>query len=268
MTDLDIRPLDRKNVKDIICCPGGLEVSDYMKGPLEETLRWRIERIEQGMKGFISYQNNQATGFLEYMPAEKAPLPIIAPGAAVLMCFHWLSPFGENKKHLDFEKLLVKKTLEVISEDFTGLATIAWDHPIHFPLNMMEMLGFKDIDNQDYIHLVWHPFEEGEPPKFIQSRYSPLDLSEQGRMAVEQAYSNRCPYSIHNAHKVKEVLQELDDPRIQHRLLTIDTRQDVIDYSVSPWGWEWLFLNDERIDFFRKEEKELKKLIKKRLDEL
>lgn len=261
--------LDEKNFDDIICCPGGAELKrNDLKGPLENTVDWRENMIEKGMKGIIEYEEGEAVGFVEYMPAEDVPLPIIAPGAAVLMCFHWVKPSMSEEEHLNSERELVKKAVEMTSDAFTGMAALAWDHPIHFPISMMKGLGFKEIEKDAHLSLMWyeHEDENVESPEMIETEFEPRDLSSEGKLAIDQAYSNRCPFSIHNFMKYEKWIQEIDDTRIEHEIYNIDTREEALKYSVSPWGWEWLFLNGRRIETFRLEKEDMIESVKRELE--
>ncbi|MFW6144660.1 MAG: hypothetical protein ACOC55_03735, partial [Candidatus Natronoplasma sp.] len=218
-----IEALDKGSVSDIICCPGGVEVTrNDLKGPLENTLKWREDMMEKGMEGFVEYEKGEAVGFVEYMPAENVPLPVIAPGAAVLMCFHWVKPSMSDEEHLKSERELVERVIEATSESFTGLAALAWDHPTHFSLEMMKDMGFQEIEKDDCISLVWYPHEETEPPKMMEPSFQPRDISNEGLLAIDQAFSNRCPFSIHSSRRFKRWIEELDEQRIQHELFTID----------------------------------------------
>ncbi|MEF8874830.1 MAG: hypothetical protein V5A88_09225 [Candidatus Thermoplasmatota archaeon] len=263
-------PLDESNMNEIICCPGGAEVvRNELKGPLEKTFYWREEMIEKGMKGFVQYENGEATGFVEYMPVGKAPLPIFATRAATLMCFHWVRPSMTKQEHLNSERKLVEKAIEATSDNFTGLAALAWDHPSHFPLDMIKDMGFQVIEKDGYISLVWYPHEDVEVPELVKPSFQPRDLSDENLLAIDQAFSNRCPFSIHNSRKFKRRIEEIDDLRIQHEIHAIDTREDVLRYSISPWEWEWLFLNGKKVEnIFRLKKDELVKSINKELKQL
>ena len=134
------RSLTEENVAQINCCPGGLEVQGKgLKGDLRRTITWRRDMLRQGMTGIVSYHDGVPRGFAEYMPAETAPFPIEAPGAVVLMCYHW-EPIAkeDQEEHLAQEKRLVKLVETEARESFTGLATLGWDNPVHFPIQMLE----------------------------------------------------------------------------------------------------------------------------------
>ena len=140
-----------------------------------------------------------ARGFIEYMPAETAPFPIIAPGAAVLMCYHWI-PADRNheEEHSVQEQRLVQRVIEEAKDRFSGIATLGWDNPVHFPIPWLEALGFQRLKKHDYIALMWLPLKEDTPrPKMTPPRFRPQDLSSRGpvgdRICLEQPLSLQRP---------------------------------------------------------------------------
>jgi len=271
---MEDRRLTAENVKDIICCPGGLEVEGQkFKGEIGRTVLWREEMLKLGMKGFISYQGSLARGFIEYMPAEAAPFPIEAPGAAVLMCYHWIpADESDEEEHLAQERRLIELVREEAKGEFTGLATLGWDHPTHFPIAMLAELGFQQVERTDYIALMWLPLEEGAPqPRLAPARFKPQDLSSQGLLAIDHAWSSRCPYSIHHAARLKEAIAaipEQDRALIRHFPHLIDTREEALRWSRSPWDWDWLFLNGEEVAIHELKGEELQGLIAEKIGKL
>ena len=262
--------LTKDNIREIPCCPGGLEVrGKKFVGELDQVLRWRKKMLEKGMRGFISYHEEIARGFIEYMPVEVAPLPIEAPGSAVLMCYHWVPRGNNEEEHLPQEKRLIELTIEDAKEKFSGIVTLGWNNPVHFPIKMLEEMGFKEVETYDYLSLMWLPFENNmKNPRMIQSKYEPKNLFSEGLLAIDQAYSTRCPYSIHNAERVKKLIEEINDERICYSIHRIDDREEAIKWSISPWNWEWLFFNGDEINLFDKKSKDLKKMILDRIDKL
>lgn len=140
MSVLDDRRLTDENVGEVICCPGGPELAGKgLQGDLSAVLTWCREMLRLGMQGFVSYHDGLARGFVEYMPAEAAPFPIEAPGAAVLMCYHWVPAVRDDEAgHLAQEQRLVGKAIEAVRGHFSGIATLGWDHPVHFPIPLLE----------------------------------------------------------------------------------------------------------------------------------
>ncbi|MFO8110600.1 MAG: hypothetical protein R6U17_08825 [Thermoplasmata archaeon] len=259
-------PLTQGNIKDIVCCPGGTDIADKeMKGDIYKTVSWRKEMMDKGMEGIVHYRDGIPAGFVEYMPSETAPMPIIAPGACTLMCFHWkvLSDNG----HLEEEFFMLEKTIEKVEDRFTGMAVLAYDHPSHFPISMMERLGFNTVETQDYLHLMWKPFKEvKDKPRFTKEVYFPETPASEDQVIIEQGYSHRCAYSIHNANRIQDMINnDIDSEKITHLLHTVDTRKDALKYSVSPWNWDWLYINGARFEMINVNTEQLKNDILERL---
>ncbi|NIQ05750.1 MAG: hypothetical protein GWO20_08500 [Candidatus Korarchaeota archaeon] len=259
--------LTKDNVKDIVCCPGGLEIKGKeLEGDINQTVTWRHKMLEEGMKGFVSYQHGVPRGFVEYMPAEVAPFPINAPDAVVLMCYHWV---GTNKTdHLAPEKDLINLVIDEVRENCSSITTLGWDHPTHYPIEMLKELGFAEVETHEYISLMWLPFnEERQKPTLVVPQFKPKDLSTEGRLAIDVAYSNRCPYCISHITRIEKIIKETPgEESIRFHAHHIDSREEAIQWSVSPWNWEWLFLNGERVAITSSEK--IHKLMLDKLEEL
>ncbi len=257
--------LTYENLKDIICCPGGVELKGKdFKGDIGKIVSWTEGMIRDGMEGLIHYTDGAPVGFVQYMPTDKAPMPIVGPGTCTLMCFHWKGE--DDSKHLDMEYRLLEEALEISRVVYEGMAVLAWDHPIHFPVSMMDELGFNTVDTQDHLHLMWKPFDDDAvPPSLVDHTYDPMRSS--SRLIIEQGYSNRCPYSISHAQSIKDMVLDIGDERIDHILHTIDTRDESIRYAVVPWNWDWLYIDGERIDTFSTSTREIKEMVLESLDQ-
>jgi hypothetical protein len=267
MNKVEDRSLTEENVAEINCSPGGLEVQGKtFKGDITRTLIWRQEMLKQGMKGLVSYHKGVGRGFAEYMTAERAPFPIEAPGAAVLMCYHW-EPLakGDQDEHLAQEKRLIDLVAAEARESFTGLATMGWGNPVHFPIVMLEELGFEQLGRCGDMALMWMPFKKGAgQPWLAPATLVPQDLSSQGIVAIESASSSRCPYSIHNAAKLEQVITGLPEEnrmRLRHFSHVIDTHEDAVRWAIAPWNWEWAFVNGEEVPVFQMGSDDLRQLI-------
>ncbi|MFO8110348.1 MAG: hypothetical protein R6U17_07520 [Thermoplasmata archaeon] len=252
-------PLDLGNVADIICCPGGIEIEGKgMKGDIGKTVSWRRDMLRMGMEGIIQYQEDVPVGFVEYMPTEQVPMPVVGPGTCTLMCFHWK---GEDMKHLEMEHELLKRVLEKCRKDHSGMAALGWDHPVHFPVSMMEELGFITVERQDYLHLMWTPFENGaDCPEFAEPCQPPAPTDR--KIVIDQGYSNRCPYSIHYARKIRDIIDDVGRKNVEYALHRVDTREESMKVTIRPWNWDWLYINDKRIDVFATDERTIVELIK------
>lgn len=267
----EISPLDEENVKDVLCCPGGLEVKDgEFLGDISKTLLWRKDMIEKGMKGFIVYEKGVSKGFIEYMPAESAPYPIEAQGSAVIMCFHWAT-IGDSDEsvHHKNEERLIEHLINRTKNRFSGLCVLAWDHPVHFTIDMFDKFGFEEVKKEDYILLMHLPFEgTHEEPFLLGPNIEPRDQSDENRLALDLGYSNRCPYSIHNKSKVEKAVEEMNERKIDLETYRIDTRKEAIEFSVRSWNWDWCFINGEPFDHYKMELEEIKRELRDRSRQL
>lgn len=234
---------------------------------------WRREMLKLGMEGFISYHDGVARGVVEYMPAEAAPFPIEAPGAAVLMCYHWVPVVREDHaEQLAQERSLVGKAIEAAAGRFSGLATLGWDNPVHFPIPFLEELGFEVVERTDYVALMWRPFTAGSArPRLSPVSFALQDLSSHGLLAIESAWSSRCPYSLRHAALLGEALAGLPEEAtalVCHLPHRVDTHEEAVRWAVRPWNWEWAFANGEKIPIHRIEVSELQDLVLGKLAQL
>ncbi len=260
------RPLNEETVCDIACCPGGLELAGKsFRGDLGQVAEWHRSMVRSGMRGVVALKAGAAHGFAEYMPAESAPFPIEAPGAAVLLCFHWAGTEPEDPEHLAQERAMVLAVIEETRSAFSGLATLGWNHPTHYPIQLLEDLGFQEIVREEPIALMWLHFREGVlKPQLAPAHFAPRDLSGRGILAVDAASSARCPYSVNAVERLRTVIAaHPDHARISLREHRIDTRQDAFRLAVSPWDWTWTYLNGESVNLVVSREEVVRELTRR-----
>jgi hypothetical protein len=274
VVDIEVGRLTEATVPGINCCPDGIEVKGAkLQGDLSRTLTWRQDMLKRGMEGLVAYHEGQARGFIEYMPAAVAPLPIDAPGGAVLMCYHW-QPLEEDdeREHHAEEKRLIQRVIDKVKSGFSGLATFGWDNPVHFPISLLQELGFREVQMSGEIRLMWMPFRDDvSPARILPDQFKPHVLSAQGLLAIDAAWSSRCPYSIHNAARLDAVVNGLPEevkPRVSSRSFCLDTREDVAAYCFSPWNWEWAYLNGEELPIFDMSSEQIRERILAEMDKL
>lgn len=267
MLNGEIEKITKENIGDIICCPDGLEVRDKnFSCDLSPVLKWKKEMFEYGMNGLVLYQEGEATGFVEYMPVEKAPYPIEGKNFGVIMCFHWVSK-EDSEDHLKLEKELLKAAMEEMKKEFNGAAALAWDNPEHFPIDLFKDVGYSKVSFNDHIYLMWKPFDStDETPEFIETSFQPEDLSKKGKLAIELGYSNRCPYSIRDREKVEDAVSRLNDERIIFHSYEIDRKEKAGKFLRGDWNW--LYLNGAKIDHMWKSREDLEDIVKKKLERL
>jgi len=250
---MELTPLREDNLRDLVCLPGGLELAGKsFLGDLPRVAEWHRERLREGLRGAIAYASGTPRGFVEFMPAETAPLPIEAPGACVLLCFHWAGTEPEDPTHLAEERRMLEAAIDSARREFTGIAALGWNHPTHYPLALLTALGFREVTRDEPIALVWLPFREGAPaPRLAPVRFLPRNLSREGRLAIDSAWSSRCPYSVSFAECLRlAVAAQEQGERISFVERCIDTRADAFEHAASPWDWGWAYLNGRPINPF------------------
>jgi len=253
------------------CCPGGLEVRDKkFIADLQKVLDWRRRQVELGLTGFLVHDGDVVRGFIEYMPEHTAPVPVIAPGAAVLICYHWEPPTGDphGPEHLKGERKLLQKALDDAREaGYGGMVTLAWDIPIHYPASEFEELGFRRITTKGQLALMWYPFVDGvAQPRMAERRLEPASLSGEGRIAIEIGYSSRCPYSLESLARLERTISELPErDLVVIRKHLIDTREQALATLTDCWNWEWSFVNGKETFLFGQKADEVRRLIRDEL---
>ncbi|MDD4904338.1 MAG: hypothetical protein PHX77_07560 [Candidatus Bipolaricaulis sp.] len=248
------RPLNEANLTDLVCCPGGLELAGKeFTGRLNRVTEWHQARLREGMRGLVAYDQKTPRGFVEYAPADVAPFPIEAPGACVLLCFHWAGTQPEDPQHLAEERRMIEAAIADAHQEFTGMAALGWNHPTHYPIVLLCELAFREVARDEPIALLWLPFRDGvEEPTLARPQFRPRDLRARGVLAIDQAWSARCPYSVHFAERMRNVVSAHPDrERIDLRQYRIDTRGEAERLAASPWDWGWTYLNGEEISLFQ-----------------
>jgi hypothetical protein len=251
---VEYRPLDEANLTDLVCCPGGLELAGTeFTGRLDRVTEWHRERLREGMRGLIAYAEGEPRGFVEVTPADMAPFPIEAPGACVLLCFHWAGTEPEDPQHLAEERRMIEAAIVDARREFAGMAALGWNHPTHYPIALFLELGFREIARDEPIALLWLPFRQEAPaPALARPRFRPRDLRGRGLLAIDQAWSARCPYSVHFAERMRAVVAaHRDRGRVDLRQYRIDTRDEAFRLAASPWDWGWTYLNGDEISLFQ-----------------
>lgn len=250
---MELAPLREENLGDLVCLPGGPELAGKtFLGDLSHVAEWHRARLQEGMRGFVAYADGKPRGFVEFMPAEAAPFPIEAPSACVLLCFHWAGTQPEAPEHLAEEHRMLEAAIAAARHEFAGVATLGWNHPTHYPIELLLRLGFQEVVRQEPIALLWLPFRvDAVFPRLASATFAPRDLREEGLLAIDSAWSARCPYSVSFAARLRQAVESHPDRnRISFQQHVIDTREDALRLSVTPWDWGWTFLNAESINPF------------------
>lgn len=170
-----------------ICCA----ISDKKgESRVSSKKAWLRERFQDG----LIFKRLDARGkvFIEYIPAEKAWLPITAPGYMHINCF-WVSGQFQGQGHAS--RLLDACINDAKERGMCGLTIVSSVKKQSFLSDgaYMRSKGFLEADTAaPYFVLYYLPFSDSAPvPKFRDCAKSGL-IEEQGMVLY---YTNQCPHT-------------------------------------------------------------------------
>ena len=207
--------LCKENIaKEHICCA----FSDKKcKNGYELKKEWLKKEFDNGY--VFRRLDERAKVFIEYVPAEKAWLPVIAPNYLVINCF-WVS--GQYKGKGYAKALLQSAIDDAKQQGKEGLVTVAGTVKLSFMSDAKWLLrqGFETIEKLDYgfclLALKFNP--KAANPKFCESVLSGECEDKNGIVAY---YSNRCPYTEHYVNE--ELTKTAANRGIPLKIIKIET---------------------------------------------
>lgn len=144
--------------------------------------------------GYVFHRlDERAKVFIEYVPAEKAWIPVCAPDYLIINCF-WVS--GQYKGKGYAKQLVQSATDDALNQGKAGLVTVAGSKKMHFMSDGKWLLrqGFEVIEKLPYgLELLAKKLNpKAENPKFEDSVLTGECPDKEGLVAY---YSDRCPFT-------------------------------------------------------------------------
>ncbi|WP_028974966.1 GNAT family N-acetyltransferase [Spirochaeta cellobiosiphila] len=180
---------------------------------------------EQLSNGYVFYRlNERAKVFIEYGPAEKAWLPIIANNYLNINCF-WVS--GKYKGKGLGKKLLNQVENAVGEQKKDGIVTVAGKKKFHFMSDgkWFQKQGFSIVDEtkSGFLLLEKKITTSASIPVFAPEATEGTCPEQEGLVIY---YSNRCPYSeYHIRTSFVETAKKRGIPFTIHKLETLEQAQ-------------------------------------------
>lgn len=163
----------------------------------------------------------RAKVFIEYGPAEKAWIPIIAPNFLNINCF-WVS--GKYKQNGYGKELLNSAIQDAQEQGKDGLVTIVGTKKFHFMSDTKWLLkqGFEEVDktSSGFSLLVKKINSKSKNPTFNNSVRSG-ECPEKNGIVVY--YSNRCPYA--EFHTKNSLLETAKNRNLPLKIIKLETRE-------------------------------------------
>jgi len=168
--------------------------------------------------------DERAKVFIEYVPAEKAWLPIDAPNYLVIGCF-WVS--GQYKGKGYAKQLLQSVEKDALEQGKDGIVAIVGAKKMHFMSDGKWLLkqGFEVVQKLPYGFelLVKKLNPNAENPKFKDCALSGECPDKEGLVVY---YSDRCPYTdFHINVSLKETARKRNLPLRAIKLTSLEEAQ-------------------------------------------
>lgn len=212
---MDFITLTKDNIEtEHICCA-------FSDKKCAQSYQKKKEWLKQEFDNdYVFYRlNERAKVFIEYGPAEKAWIPILADNFININCF-WVS--GKYKRTGLGKKLLEKATIDANKNRKTGLVTVVGKKKFHFMGDGKWFLkqGFEQIDEtkSGFVLLAKYLSDSKGKPKFNPEAVMGECPERNGLVAY---YSNRCPYS--EFHVKKSLVESTHKRNIPLKTIKIET---------------------------------------------
>lgn len=150
---------------------------------------WFDEMFKRGLRGWIAFQDQAPVGYVEYLPIEAAPYPVVGQNTNFLTCL-WVLP---HAKHLGIGGSLLAACL---GDSPNGVATIAYQGE-YKPVEFFAHFGFRKVDSMDDATLL----VQGSARVQMEHAYYRAHESTH-RLAVDVLYNPECPWSTRTAERV------------------------------------------------------------------
>jgi N-acetylglutamate synthase-like GNAT family acetyltransferase len=203
-----------------ICC--ALGAKQYEQAVLEKK-QWLSERMDEGL---IFYRlNERSKVFIEYLPAEKAWVPIIAPNYMYVNCL-WVS--GRYKSQGHGKQLLNKCREDAIALGMDGIVHIVGKKKLPYlsEKHYFEYMGFEVVDESEpYFELMALKWSDSAPAPVFNISYTP-DTD-----GIHIYYTAQCPFAVGVLEELREVASNRGFTFQTHH---IQTREEAL---MAPAAW-------------------------------
>lgn len=207
--------LTKDNIdREHICCA----ISDKKSAEsYEAKKKWLKREFDNGY--VFRRLDERAKVFIEYVPAEKAWIPVEAPNFLMINCF-WVS--GQYKGKGYAKALLQTAIDDAQKQGKDGLVTVVGTSKFHFMSDTKWFLkqGFETVEKLPYgFSLLAKKLNpKAKNPSFGQSVQSGECLEKNGLVAY---YTNRCPFAEYTV--TAELTKTAENRNLPLKLIKLET---------------------------------------------
>lgn len=214
--------LTKENIDtEHICC--AFSDKKCLKG-YEMKKAWLKKEFDNGY--IFRRLDARAKVFIEYVPAEKAWIPVDASNYLMINCF-WVS--GQYKGNGHAKALLQSAIEDAKTQGKNGLVTVVGTKKFHFMSDTKWLLkqGFNTIESlPNGFSLLGLKFDNNAPPPSFKECVKSGECEEKNGLVVY--YTNRCPFTDYYVNGSLWVLaQEHNIPLKIIKLETMEQAQAV-----------------------------------------
>lgn len=225
---------ENMDIEHICCALGAKEYEEAVR----EKKQWLSERMNEGLKFYRL--NERAKVFIEYLPADKAWIPIDAPNYMYINCL-WVS--GRHKG-IGHSKNLLEQCIQDAKElGMDGIVHLSSNKKMPYlsDKRYLERMGFTVADQAapyfELMALKWN--EQAVQPAFKTLVHS-IESSVHG---ININYTVQCPFAVGVLDDLRKVAEDKGVPFQAHRITTVEEARQ----SPAIWTTFSLFYNGEFI---------------------
>lgn len=226
--------LKKENIDDNhICCALGAK---QYEGAVNEKKSWLKDRMADGL---VFYRlNERAKVFIEYLPAEKAWVPISAPNFMFINCL-WVSGRYKNNGHA--KHLLDKCAADAKARGMDGIVHILGKKKLPYlsDKHFFEHMGFTLQDEAEpYFQLMSLTWNEHAAPPVFKKQVKSYSVNDEG---ITIFYTAQCPFAVGVLEDLKKLTEKKGLHFQAHRLSSKEKAQT----SPAIWTTFSVFYNGE-----------------------
>jgi GNAT superfamily N-acetyltransferase len=254
METSEIIKLDPENiVGEHICCAIGNDKTNQARAFQKK--EWLKQQFENGF--VFKKVNVRGKVFIEYVPAEYAWKPVLAPGYNLINCF-WVS--GRYKGR-GYGRLLLEDCIKD-SEDTNGLVVVSGkkNMPWLTPKKYYQKFGFEtcDIAPPSFELLVKKFMKDAQDPSFKDVVRSGTIKDKDGVVII---YSHQCPFHEDFVEIMLATARDMGLPAKKIKIESLEAAQNV----PYPTGLAGIYLNGEFLSYEITTSKRFEKILEEHM---
>lgn len=223
-TEVEMAAVDATNVDQLgfFCYKSKPKSAGYA-----QKLAWVKQRLSEGLRIALVYEDGRSVGFIEYVPGEFAWRAVRAPGYILIHCL-WV--VGRAKKKGYGSQLLDKCLAHAREVGASGVAMVTSNRPWLAGSQLLLKHGFERVDEMSPFELMVKRFDGSPLPAFPTDWEARLARFGPGLTVLR---SHQCPYMEDATNTVVEFGRSQG---IATQVVPLETSREVQKTSPTPYG--------------------------------